>query len=543
MKIYAREQRFLILTLLGSMLLWSLAVALFHSWHLQTNLDHIDQLLQLKVESDYQTAQVLQAWVSEHGEIYVPGLHHSKEPRDGHGNSLVQSSGPDGRPLIRHSAFSVLKDVANSLAASDSFQIRLIGRYPLNPENTADPWERQILGRLAGGVVEVAEEANFNGRPFYRLYRPIHSTPACLECHRFTGLEMGDMVGALGVNIALAPYHKMRTRTSHRLLLGHAGTWLLGCLAILLVARRWSKRLHQSKLHRSELERFRQQIDQAEDAIFVIDPKTSRFLDVNRTACDRLGYSQEELLQLGVVDIENRLPDVDTWRKHMMRFSETGHKSTRGEHLCKDGSTLPVEVNSHFIKAEDGHYVVASARDISERIELQQQLEYQATHDPLTGLYNRGMFEQEMQLVLARSRRHKRPLSLMMLDLDGFKSINDRYGHPVGDDVLRHSAKILMLQTREIDIIGRYGGEEFVIVLPETTPAQARELAERLRTAIAEERIPISSGKQIRITVSIGVAEYHSPEDSIEDLTRKADQALYQAKQNGRDRICLFEGE
>lgn len=162
-----------------------------------------------------------------------------------------------------------------------------------------------------------------------------------------------------------------------------------------------------------------------------------------------------------------------------------------------------------------------------------------ATTDPLTGLLNRRDFFERLGLEFRRSRRYGRSLSLLMIDIDDFKRVNDTHGHQVGDEVLVSTAVTLHAGVRESDLVARYGGEEFVVMLPETRREDAVALAGRLREAVGAMEIPVGAAVE-RVTVSIGVAGF--PADAAEDedeLVRLADSALYAAKGSGKDRVIL----
>ena len=162
-----------------------------------------------------------------------------------------------------------------------------------------------------------------------------------------------------------------------------------------------------------------------------------------------------------------------------------------------------------------------------------------AAVDWLTGLYNRRHFEALAQAEFARSRRYMRPLSVIMMDIDHFKQINDRYGHAIGDRVLQALARVCLAAKRDADVAARVGGEEFALLLPETTDAAAKQFAERLRQLV-RDCAPVIGGEKLPITVSIGIASATATTSGVQPLLNSADQALYEAKRTGRDRVVLW---
>lgn len=173
-----------------------------------------------------------------------------------------------------------------------------------------------------------------------------------------------------------------------------------------------------------------------------------------------------------------------------------------------------------------------------ENARLHRIVEQQALVDPLTGLANRRRCEDALAGELARAERFSSPLSLVFADLDDFKAVNDRHGHPFGDEVLREFTEVLRESVRDADVPGRWGGEEFVLLLPGTDGDGGAQLGERIRRALAERVILAPDGSAIRLTCSLGVAE-HTPGDDAATLVAAADRALYRAKRNGKDRVEL----
>jgi diguanylate cyclase (GGDEF)-like protein/PAS domain S-box-containing protein len=170
----------------------------------------------------------------------------------------------------------------------------------------------------------------------------------------------------------------------------------------------------------------------------------------------------------------------------------------------------------------------------------QEELEHRAYYDYLTNLANRRYFIERAESELHRAQRYQTALSMIMLDIDHFKKINDEFGHKMGDKVLQALAKTALATLRDADVIGRIGGEEFAIYLPETHSEQALDVAERLRAALAETSISVNGTPAIQFTVSIGITTLDKNNGVIDSLLQQADKALYQAKKNGRNRVCHF---
>ena len=172
----------------------------------------------------------------------------------------------------------------------------------------------------------------------------------------------------------------------------------------------------------------------------------------------------------------------------------------------------------------------------------EEELKKAATTDGLTGLANRATFDAFLAEELAQATGTKRPLALVMIDIDRFKSVNDTHGHPAGDAVLRHLGKLLSSTAQELDLAARYGGEEMALVLPGLDRAAAAALAEQVREAISARPVDVGEGVRLPITASFGVAAFEpgNPLGRPELLVKAADRALYHAKESGRDRVKVF---
>ena len=194
------------------------------------------------------------------------------------------------------------------------------------------------------------------------------------------------------------------------------------------------------------------------------------------------------------------------------------------------------------VEKKTNHLTLANDRLTKKTQELQEikeLLTIEATTDMLSGLYNRRYFFEASQRSYYNAMRYKQELSLLMLDIDMFKSINDTYGHIFGDRVIRSLSNILKNTVRDSDIVARYGGEEFIILLPQTAMDEASELAQRIRHNIEDEKISLDTGELIHVTVSVGVTQLNVEDDvGIDQSIARCDKALYQAKNEGRNRVC-----
>lgn len=183
-------------------------------------------------------------------------------------------------------------------------------------------------------------------------------------------------------------------------------------------------------------------------------------------------------------------------------------------------------------------YVYVMVQDVTEIAAYEKKLVELNTEDGLTGIYNRRYLEKKLEEEFARHQRYSRAFSVVMLDIDFFKKINDTHGHQCGDFVLREFAKTISAHIRKVDIFARYGGEEFCLLLPETPGDAAMLLAENLRDVI-ENSVYRNGGKDIRFTVSQGVAELSDAMECPKKLLTQADEALYEAKKNGRNKVVF----
>jgi diguanylate cyclase (GGDEF)-like protein len=209
------------------------------------------------------------------------------------------------------------------------------------------------------------------------------------------------------------------------------------------------------------------------------------------------------------------------------------------KHRAADGVPFEMRLGARWFlireqRTRDGSVLLVRT-DVTHLKHVEEELRRLATTDPLTGVANRRHFVEQGSRLLARASRDGEPASLALLDIDRFKQVNDTHGHAAGDQVLRQISRLCAELSRPGDLLARWGGEEFILLLPRTDLAAAFAVAERLRAAVAALAIEGGGGPPLRVTASFGVAQARAPE--LDELARRADRALYRAKRRGRDRV------
>ena len=254
-------------------------------------------------------------------------------------------------------------------------------------------------------------------------------------------------------------------------------------------------------------------------------------------------FVEEEKIDLILLDI--MMPDIDGYEVCQKLKSNVNTKDIPVVFITAKTDEESIE-RAYSVGGSD--YVTKPFRPkellarVNRELQLrgyQEELKLLASIDPMTKLYNRRYFNEIAKNILKGERRKTCQLSLMILDIDTFKKINDTYGHKIGDDVIVFISNILKKYQRESDIVCRYGGEEFVILLPETSLDNAVLVAEKIKKRIAQSMISIAGEESFSVTVSIGVSSIDvSNEPNIEAALNRADKALYEAKNSGRNRVC-----
>lgn len=316
-------------------------------------------------------------------------------------------------------------------------------------------------------------------------------------------------------------------------------------LYIIEVCRDITERTRMEEALRESETRYRSLFEQSGDAIFLMDTADAgKILSANSAAVQMHGYTKKELLGLNIIELD----DPDSAKKAPKRLKRIlAGETIRFEvmHRKKDGTIFPVEVNTTLMEIGGKKLILAIDRDISkrkkveeERDRLIEELKHMSRIDGLTGLYNRQHLDKHLEEEIKRAKRYGNPLSLMMFDIDNFKKINDTYGHMIGDRVLQTAAEVIRKTLRDTDIAGRFGGDEFVLILVQTNINVGKQVAERLSSNIKKSRVHLKKNSFIRFSISTGICQYNNKIKSIGEFISKTDRAMYTAKSSGHNLVC-----
>lgn len=253
-----------------------------------------------------------------------------------------------------------------------------------------------------------------------------------------------------------------------------------------------------------------------------------------------LGYEPQEIIGRPAEDYYPNAADRDAFKQAIREYGEVS--DFPGQMVRNDGRVIDISISSHALFDEDGNFagVEGIYRDVTERTMLERELRLLATTDPLTGIANRRAFLERASERLKHCRRYGSTLVLLILDLDHFKSVNDRFGHVAGDRVLVRFVEASRAELRETDLLGRLGGEEFCVILEEAAANHAMQVIERIQQRMRQTFFE-DDGERYTVTVSAGATTNQPDDRLIERLLERADKALYQAKRAGRDRAVWYQ--
>ncbi len=558
---------------------WTIVIALSIVWNIAKMKQDTLEMARIHARDSYNKDIIYRQWNAMHGGVYVyvteetpPNPYLSDIPE----RDIVT---PSGKILTLMNPAYMTRQVYELSQKEHGSYGRITSLNPIRPENEPDPWEIEALRSFERGETEVTSVEEIEGEEHMRLMRPLIIQKDCLKCHAKQGYKEGDIRGGISISVRMEPLWATSRMNNFRLALAHAISWMIGMGGIVFTL----VRLNSSEKKRKQAEEEVLISHSELLVLYKVSSAISQTIDTDKL----FDIVLDTVTGLDILNLERKGGIFIVEGDRMKLVSHLGHPEVFlnlhkdmkvGDCLCgfaaKTGEIV-ISNNSdkdcrHTIcypeMTPHGHIIIPlKARDkvvgvlylylptdfgidesrlklftsIGNQIgvaidnsRLYEETKKFSLHDPLTGLANRRLMDIMIEKSLARVRRFKTSLSVIMLDIDHFKKYNDTYGHTAGDNLLVQVAKLILKMTRQIDLAVRYGGEEFLVLLPETELTRASEVAERIRKTV--------EGKTV-VTISLGVSSYHKGIEKEEDLIKKADEALYKAKQKGRNRVEISE--
>ena len=297
------------------------------------------------------------------------------------------------------------------------------------------------------------------------------------------------------------------------------------------VSRDITPRKHAEEARRHAQERFELVFEQAPIGMALLTPE-GRWVRVNQALLAITGYTSEELLAKTIEEVTH--PDdmsVDLEHVRQLLAGEIREYQMEKRYFHARGHVISTMLSVSLVRDLQGRplHFIAQIQDITERKLMEERLRHLAEHDSLTGLHNRRLLERELAMQVARCRRYGEQAALLVLDLDGFKQVNDTYGHKAGDELLKALAVELARRLRGTDMVARIGGDELAVLLPGTDAAGGRKVAANLEEAVAGCRVD-ADGRRVATTASVGVAAIDRESLAAEAVLMEADRSMYAAK-------------
>ncbi len=347
----------------------------------------------------------------------------------------------------------------------------------------------------------------------------------------------------LDVAIAKSDLYELANAEAIRIIVLLFSIVLIGSLAIILLGQRLQRKIvtevYQRKLNE---DKFKNLLDLASDGIHILDLQ-GNVVECSKSFANILGYTYEEILKLNVSQW-----DVSIKKDQLLIFIQSlieNPKKFTTKHITKNGTIIDVQINAKGIDLEGQTYLYASSRDITEELQFGKQLEFSSKHDALTQLPNKFLFNEIVQNIMYRCRRSNSQIAVLLIDLDGFKDINDTYGRQTGDRVLIEISTRILKSIRDEDILARIGGDEFVLCISELHSNDEiiillNRLLETINIPIRQETNSLSI--DLSISASIGITFYPQIIDIGSDsLIRQAEQAMFKAKNSGKNQYNFFD--
>lgn len=485
-------------------------------------------------------------WASSHGGVYVPETDNTAS------NPYLQPPvlTAAGARLVLINPADMVRQAGKLSAGSGSETLsHIISLDSIHPFNAPDAWEAASLKRLSRDSQEYSAIERINQKPYLRFMGALMIEKSCLSCHREQGYREGDVRGGISVSVSLERFERIESVHRRSLYFWHVLIGLLGLAGITAGLIRLSRGETEKRADEMKLVRYADRhslLQNIGEGVYGLNDRGECTV-INPAALEMLGYSEEEVVGVNAHKLfHHHHPDGREFMASDCGIYKaiTEHQRQEGEatFFRKNGEMFTVfyvatPVVSLFDRQE--FVVVVGFQDITSRKMAEEEIRRLAFYDTLTGLANRRLLTDRMEQALAHARRSSELVAVCMIDLDGFKQVNDLLGHKNGDQLLVEVARRLQECIRQADTASRFGGDEFALILAGFK--KISECEQSLNRIIASLGAPYSVGGAIaHVTASIGATIFPNDGGTADILLRHADQAMYSAKQAGKNCYRLF---
>ncbi len=509
----------------------------------QRSIELQKQILIKQAQTHFEDQVNTRVWNARYGGVYVFPQSGEKPNPYLKDNTLKTA---DNKTLIKINPAWMTRQLSE-IAQIENFHFKITSLNPINPHNQPDAFEKRALSYME--AKKKSSYYEFDQNSTFHFMGALMTTQACLNCHKHQGYKVGDVRGGISLHLNSSEYEIATADIKNKALVMKIFVLIFLLSIVILIHRQLqnNEKLKAEVIRRTrEIESTKELLQTVLDAdnnlLLVYDKKNILF--VNQTLLDFFAVESLEdfkktyiqLFQLFSQCSDPELLDYfldDTAWIHYLQSK--GHKRELTVSIEQEHQLGHFKLHAKSINIEEKALHIVIFDEITQEVQKMHQLEDEAAKDPLTGLFNRGKFNRVLQQEITLAQSTELPLSVIFLDIDDFKSVNDTLGHDKGDSVLIELAGIITSSTRKGDLVARWGGEEFIITLAATDKEQAFKMAQKLREKV--ERFEFADvGK---LTISLGVTGYEKFEDPAR-MIQRVDKALYQAKKEGKNRVILF---
>ena len=479
-------------------------------------------------------------WNAKYAGVYVKPLNDEK-PNPFLKDNIIKTE--SGERLLRINPSLMIKQLA-SLSTAKGLHFRITSLHPINPENIADSFETKALNH----IIDTKEEEYYElaSKHTFRYVGALVSTKECLACHSEKDYSIGSIVGGISINLDSSSYENIVAYIEDKVLKLRVLIALLLLSIVFLIHKQYNNnRYLQEEVGRrtkeiTETKLLLQEILDSDKSLLMVFDKQNIIL-ANKTMLEFFGFDSLD-------DLKKEHKDISDLFEHSKRkeylttyigqeyWIDYLYKEQDIQECCvlikKGGENRHFRPHIKEVIVKEQKLYIVTFDEITKSLEQISHLKEKASKDALTNLFNRGKFDNVIVKEIESSQVSGAPLSIIFLDIDHFKRVNDTYGHDVGDKILQRVADILVKVTREGDFIARWGGEEFVIALHATDLNRALSLAQKIRKEVESYEFETIGS----LTISLGVCECIMGEE-LESLMKRVDAALYEAKESGRNKV------